>query len=76
MIELSIIYLVRRFDAELQVQMQPVHEDGEELVGVLLLAATERALVFAHLALCQHYNTYNWVFDDTNQRTYIFTSHF
>ena len=41
----------RHVDAELQVEVQPVHEDGEELVRVLLLAASERALVLAHLVL-------------------------
>lgn len=42
---------MRRFDGELQIKVQPIHEDGEELVGVLLLAAAERALVFTHLIL-------------------------
>lgn len=48
----------RHVDAELQIQVQPVHEDGEELVRVLLLTAAECALVFADLVLytyIQHY---------------------
>lgn len=43
--------LVGRFDGELQVEVQPVHEDGEELVRVLLLTATKRPLVFTDLVL-------------------------